>query len=149
MGTGIYLFFAQEPDLDKVEQGLGLLERIQAGGVPLIALIVAVACGAFAYWQLRRNNELQAARVAEAEAREKAQKAEAKAREEAQEAATKIRLAEQESLLREMLDRDREAQEGTLAMAKALEGLTAASQDIRREVGDVLRRLDVLERRSS
>lgn len=127
-----FLFLAQSAE--KVEQGLGWLERVQAGGVPLIALVVAVICGAFAYWQLKQNNELRKEQVEDAKAREATQKADAAARAKEQAEETKARMSEQEALLREMLDRDREAQEGQLATAKALQGITEALRDLREEV---------------
>lgn len=143
-----YLFLAQE-QLDKAAQGLSLLERLQAGGVPLICLVLAVVLGAFAFWQLRRNNAFQARQLLAAEAREVKAKEDADAREKAAAEAGKTRMVEQEGLLREMLDRDREAQEGQLAMAKALEGYTASHLDNRRMLEEILRRLTDLERRSS
>jgi len=165
-----FLVLAQ--DLEGAAKGLSLLERIQAGGVPLICLALAVVMGGFAFWQLKRNNAFQARQLEAAELREtKAQdlaedrvkktREGAAERERAKEESHNRRLAEQESLLREMLDRDREAQEGQLATAKALEGYTAAHMDnrrlmeealashkeTRRMMEDSLRRLDLIERK--
>ena len=93
------------------EQGVGLLQTIIQGGAALILAVVAVIVGKFAYDQLKRNNDL------EHHFREKI------------EADGKARLEGSEKLLREMLDRDREAQEATTAAVQAVEGFTGAMRD--------------------
>ena len=87
-------------------EGIGLLQTIIQGGAALILAVVAVIVGKFAYGQLRRNNDL------EHNFRKKI------------EDDAKDRLVGSEKLLREMLDRDREAQEATTAAIQAVEGFT-------------------------
>ncbi len=89
-------------------EGVGLLQTIIQGGAALILAVVAVIVGKFAYDQLKRNNEL------EHNFRTKI------------EADANSRLEGSERLLREMLDRDKEAQEATTAAVQAVEGFTAA-----------------------
>jgi len=124
------------------ENGLTMLERIQAGGIPLICLVVAAICGVAFYWQLRANQAIRQAQVKQADAREEAAKNEAAAR-----------LVEQEKLLREMLERDREAQEAHIAATQAVEGFTLALRDASRQLEELLRlvriqseRMDDIER---
>lgn len=92
--------------VEVAEKGLGILERIQAGGVLLISLVVATICGAGFYWQLRENKKLTQDALKEAKDREA------------------TRLKDQADLLREMIDRDREASEVASTSAKAVEGIT-------------------------
>lgn len=127
--------------VETAEQTLSLLERAQAGGVPLICLAIAVVCGVGFYWQLRANRQQTDDALAKAEAREAKQETD-----------TKVRLAEQETLLREMLQRDREAQEGHAAATAAVQGFTRALQDQQRTceaanqgIRDLSRRMDELE----
>ena len=128
----IFILLAQEgAALEAADKGLTLIERAQAGGVPLISLIVAVVCGAAFYWQLRRNNKQSE------EALEKAEK-----RERDKDAETKVRLSEQEGFLREMLDRDRESQEAQLAAVQAVQGMTHAIQDLKSAIDGLKRRSD-------
>ncbi len=111
-----YLLLAQA--VETAEKGLGFLERINAGGVPLISLVIAALCGLAFYWQLRRNIKQHEDALTKAEAREAAK-----------DVATKTRLSEQETLLREMLDRDRDALEAHQASMSAIEGFSRASRD--------------------
>jgi len=104
--------------MEAAEKGLSLLERIQAGGIPLLSMVIAVICGLAFYWQLRRNNKMSEDALAEA-----------KTRETSAETKTKDRLKGQEDLLREMLSRDREAQEAQLAAIQAVEGFTHAIKE--------------------
>ncbi len=92
--------------VEKAEKGVGLLQTILAGGVPLICLCVAVLMGGFALYQMRRNNTL------EREYRETVQLDAA------------ARLAGTEKLLREQIDRDREANEIVTATIQAVEGFS-------------------------
>ena len=92
-------------------EGVGLLQTIIQGGAALILAVVAVVVGKFAYDQLKRNNEL------EHNFRTKI------------EADANSRLEGSERLLREMLDRDKEAQEATTAAVQAVQGFTSAMLD--------------------
>ncbi len=107
--------------VETAEKGLSLLQKINAGGVPLICLVVAALCGVAFYWQLKANNKMQKDALSKAEERE-------------DKAATagQKRLEENESLLREMLDRDKEAQETHSATAQAIQNVTTALQDQKR-----------------
>jgi len=100
-----------------------VLERILAGGVPLICLSLAVVFGVVAVWLFRRNHQLSEAAVT----REK-------------ELANE-RVSEQGALLREMLERDREAQEAQQAATTAVESFTTAIQDLREEVKEMRREI--------
>ena len=82
--------------------------------------------GKFAYDQLKRNNDL------EHNFREKI------------EADGKARLQGSEQLLREMLDRDREAQEATTAAVQAVEGITGAMRDQQASCESVSTKVDTL-----
>jgi uncharacterized protein HemX len=133
---------------EAAEAGVSVLQTILKGGVPLICLAVACVIG-WAYWkQLRRNNTL------EKDFREKI------------EGDGNKRLTDQEKLLREQIDREREAQETVTATVQAIEGFShtmreqqLACEETKRAVlglvdklDDVVRRLkdleDVLRRRS-
>ena len=102
------------------QEGIGILQTIVQGGAALILACVASVLGYFAYHQLKYNNEL------EHSFREKI------------EADGKLRLEGSEKLLREMLDRDREAQEATTAAVQAVEGFTAAMRDQQVSCQDVI-----------
>lgn len=142
----LHLLLAQS--LDTADKALGLLERIQAGGGLLICLVVATICGLGFYWQLKTNSNLHKAASNKGEA----DLAKAEAREAAKAAETKSRLSEQEVFLREMLDRERETQEGHQAAMQAVEGYTRAMKDSQREieqsnrlVGTLVRKTEALE----
>ncbi len=126
---------AQEAAGSKVDGTVTTLERILEGGVPLICLCIAVVCGVAFYWQLKRNNKLAEDALNKAEKREEAAKN-----------AAAERMAEQEALLREMLERDREAQEAQSAATAAVEGFTRALQDHNRIQNEMLDRLKDIER---
>jgi hypothetical protein len=129
------LILAQEgAALEAADKGLSLLERAQAGGVPLISLCIAVICGLAFYWQLKQNKALNEDALKKSEQREKDK-----------DAATKIRLGEQETLLREMLDRDRESQEAQLAAVQAVQGFTHVHTELRSEIASLRRAIEALQ----
>lgn len=111
-----FLLLAQ--GVETVEQGLSVLEKINAGGVPLICLVIAALCGLAFYWQLKANKTLNEEALAEAKSRETAEADK-----------TTARLAEQESFLREMLTRDKEGTEATSAAIQTIEGYAAALKE--------------------
>lgn len=120
-----FLLLAQ--GLETAEKGLSLLERVQAGGVPLISLCIAAACGAFAFVMLRRNQTLS-------EQFRISQKADADAS-----------LTQQKELMREMLARDREALDAQHAVTKALEGLSGNMKDLSIMMRSVEMRMQTVE----
>lgn len=131
------LLLAQEGmTAEAAHNWVGVLQAILKGGVPLICLAVACVIG-WAYWkQLKRNNALE---------KDFRDKMEADARE---------RLAATEALLREMLDRDREANEAQQAATRAVEGFTLALKDHAQaeeahgqKLYEIIDRLKDLERR--
>jgi predicted negative regulator of RcsB-dependent stress response len=135
------LLLAQDVVLETADKGLEILERVQAGGVILICLIVTVVCAVAFWFQLKRNIK---------------QSDDALTREQqrgvAKDAATKTRLTEQEGFLREMLERDRESQEAQMAAVQAVQGFThalneekAETQGLKRVVEGVDTRLKDLE----
>ena len=91
-------------DSEAAEHGIGLLQTVLDGGVPLICLVIAALCGYLFYTQLMKNNALEISFREKIEANAGAQ------------------LTGQETLLREMLTRDREATESTSAAIQAVEG---------------------------
>lgn len=84
------------------EEGIGLLQTIISGGPSLILAVLVVVLGYFAYHQLKSNGLLERG------FREKI-----------------------EELLREMLGRDRDAQEATTAAVQVVEGFTEAMKEQR------------------
>ena len=84
------------------EEGIGLLQTIISGGPALILAVLVVILGYFAYHQLKANGLLEKG------FREKI-----------------------EELLREMLGRDRDAQEATTAAVQVVEGFTEAMKEQR------------------
>jgi hypothetical protein len=124
------MFLAQT--METAEKTVGLLERINAGGVPLIALCVAVVATIGFIWQLKRNMSI------EREWRE-AGKTDADKR-----------LSDQKDLMREMLARDKEATAATTAAVSAVEGHSAGLKDhdadMKRKLDEVLTRLQDVER---
>ena len=100
------LLLAQSP-----QEGLGLLQTILSGGVPLICLAIAALCAIAFYIQLKRNN------VLETDFRKKI------------ESTASTELTRQEALLREMLTRDKEATETTSAAIQAVESYSHALKE--------------------
>lgn len=96
---------------ETAEQGIGILNTILSGGVPLICLVVACACAYAFYKQLTRNNTL------EKDFRTKI------------ETSASTELTRQETLLREMLTRDKEATETTSAAIQAVESYSHALKE--------------------
>lgn len=84
------------------EKSLGLIQTIVAGGPALILAVIVAILGYFSYHQLAANGTLERG------FREKI-----------------------EDLLREMLGRDREAQEATAAAVQVVEGFTEAMKEQR------------------
>ena len=100
------LLFAQSAN-----GGVELLQTVVNGGAALILAVVASVLGYFAYHQLKQNSDLE---------RSFRQKIEIDAN---------ARLEGSEKLLREMLERDREAQEGISATVAIVENFTQAMKD--------------------
>lgn len=111
-----YLLLAQSQDT--AEKGVDLIERILAGGVPLICLVLSVILGYAFYKTLVKNNGL------ETSFREKV-----------------------EGLLREMLERDRESQEAVGAAVQAVEAFQTALTEQKRACEVVAAKLDEMTRR--
>ena len=91
---------------EAAEAGVSIVQTIINGGAALILAVAVVVIG-WAYWkQLKRNNDL------EKDFREKIESDGGK------------RLVDQEKLLREQIDREREAQETVAAAVQAIEGFS-------------------------
>jgi len=91
--------------VEAAEKGVDILQTIVQGGAALILAVVSVILG-YVQWRSRDTNTLL-----EREFREKV-----------------------EGLLREMLDRDREASETVGATIKAMEGFTRSNEELARRV---------------
>jgi uncharacterized protein YajQ (UPF0234 family) len=103
-------------DLNAAENTIGLLEKINAGGVPLICLTIATVCGVGFYWQLKRNVKQHKDHLIEVKTSGAAQ------------------LSQQGELLREMLERDHEGQEAHNASTRAIGGVTEVLKDLRSDI---------------
>ena len=103
---------------DAAEGWVGLIERILAGGLPLICLVIAAICGYAFYKQLTKNNALEVG------FREKV-----------------------EALLREMLDKDRESMEAVGAAVQAVEAFQASLSELKRSKEVVAAKVDGLLRK--
>ena len=108
--------------VEAAHKTVSLLEKINAGGVPLICLTIATVCGIGFYWQLKRNVKQHEDHLAEVKTSGAAQ------------------LVQQGELLREMLDRDREGQEAHNASTRAIEGVTDALKELRSQVTEQTQR---------
>jgi peptidoglycan hydrolase CwlO-like protein len=131
----VCLLLAQDP-LTSAAQGLSLLEKIQAGGVPLICLVLSCVFGYAFYKQLRQNTDTSKAHLEEVRENGKSS------------------LSRQEALMREMLERDRQAQETIGAVVTTVSGFTSAIRDQQASceqtnalVRDLSERIKELERR--
>jgi len=103
---------------EAVTDWVGVLERILAGGVPLICLVGVVVIG-WAYWkQLKRNNTLETSWRKQVETDAGNRLADAGQR-----------LTDQERLMREQIGREREAQEAVTAAVQAVEGFSYTLQE--------------------
>lgn len=107
---------AHAQHVEAAHKTVSLLEKINAGGVPLICLTIATVCGIGFYWQLKRNVKQHEDHLSEVKTSGAAQ------------------LVQQGELLREMLDRDREGQEAHNASTRAIEGVTDALKELRLQV---------------
>lgn len=118
--------------LEVAEKSLGLLERMNAGGVPLIALVVATLAVLAFIWQLRKNNDIE------------------KEWRDAGKVDGDKRLVETKDLMREMLARDKEGTAANVAAMSAVEGLSATIKEHgeteRRKLDEILTRMADLER---
>ncbi len=99
-----------------MEGWLTLIERVLAGGLPLICLVIAAICGYAFYKQLTKNNALEVG------FREKV-----------------------EALLREMLDKDREAMEAIGAAVQAVEAFQTSLSEQKRACMELGRKIERLE----
>jgi methyl-accepting chemotaxis protein len=112
--TALNVVYAQ--DLNDVKNTIGILDKINAGGVPLICLTIAVICGVGLYWQLKRNVKQHKDHLDEVKASGAA------------------RLSQQGELLREMLERDNESQEAHNASTRAIESITEVIKGLRVDI---------------
>lgn len=101
--------------VETAEQGLTMLERVQAGGVPLICLALAALCGVGFYWQLKANKTLH-----------------------------EEHFKTQGDLLREMLTRDKETITAHMASTRAIEDVTTALRESKAACDATNRRVDDL-----
>ena len=104
--------------IESAETGVSVIERVLAGGVPLICLVIAAICGIMFYRQLARNNAV------ETNFREKI-----------------------EALLREMLVRDRESQEAVSAAVRAVEAFQVALGEQQKACEEAARKVEELSRK--
>ena len=126
-----FLLLAQATP-ETAEKGVGLLERLIAGGVPLICLAVAAIAVIAAVWQYRKNATLEESFRTELDAR--AKKAEtdgdkrlADAKNEARERAVEV-----DKLQRERFAGEKES-DATLAQAvRVIEQNTRMLEDVKR-----------------
>lgn len=117
---------------ETAEKAVGLLERINAGGVSLLSLVVATIAVVGYIFQLRRNNEIE------------------QSWREAGKADAEKRLSEIKELMREMLIRDKEGTQAHGAAIQAVEGLSGTIKehgaDERRMMGEIAQKVAELER---
>ena len=109
------LLLAQD---ETATQTIGWLERILAGGVPLICLVIAAICGYAFYRQLTRNNTLE----------------------------TDFR-GKVEALLREMLAGYKESQEAVAAAVQAVEAFQSALTEQQKACEEASRQIEALGRK--
>jgi len=107
------LFLAQSAD---PEVTVGTLERILAGGVPLICLAIAVIFGAAGVLQYKKNHQLELDYRTDLLKRAKQEKEDAAARLTDAKTEAKDRAAEVEKLMRERMAAEKES-DATLAHA--------------------------------
>ncbi|HET6496596.1 MAG TPA: hypothetical protein VFH61_14660 [Thermoleophilia bacterium] len=97
---------------EAAEQGLSILEKIQAGGVPLICLTVAALACYIAYMQMNANKKLH-----------------------------EDHFKTQGDLLREMLARDKEGMEAHIASTRAIQDVTTALREAKVSCDETNRRV--------
>jgi len=98
------------------EKTVGLLERILAGGVPLICLCVAVACAIAAVLQYKKNHKLELDYRGDLANRAKQEKADSEKRLGDAKTEAKERAIEVDKLMRERLAAEKDS-DATLAHA--------------------------------
>ena len=123
-----FLLLAQSTET--VKAGVSILQTIIQGGAALILACVAVVLG-WAYWkQLQGNNVLEKDFRTHSDS------------------TSKERLQATETLLREMLDRDREANEAQRAATTAVQGFADTLKLNNATLGNILERIKDIERRA-
>lgn len=118
------------------DKQIGWLERLIAGGVPLICLAVALAAIVGMVLQYRKNAELEAAYRKDLDNRAKAEKLDAEKRLAKQESEGEKHAAKAEALMRERLQAEKES-DATLAQAvRVLEANSKLFERIERKLGE-------------
>ena len=101
-----YLLLAQS--VEAADASLSLVERLLAGGLPLVLLALAVICALAFYWQLRKNQTMQDLHLEDVKAR------------------AKESLTKREELLREMLEHSTDGAEAQNATVQTIDGFSNA-----------------------
>jgi len=122
--------------IEVAEKGLSLLERVQAGGVPLICLVMLALALIALYKVVKDNAALREAATARAE--EGTKQVEVRAAE---------RAGAEAALYREMMANDRESHETQVALKNAFEGFTVTLKDQRATCEESNRAIRVLSTR--
>lgn len=127
-----WLLLAQSTDPEK---HIGSLERVIAGGVPLICLVVAVAAVVAAVLQYKKNAELEAKYREDLENRAKVTVADAEKRLSDTKHEAKERAVEVDKLMRERMAAEKES-DATLAHAvRIIEANTKLMERFERKLG--------------
>ena len=134
-----YLLLAQDSTVETAGKTVTVLERLIAGGVPLICLGVAVIFGLACFYLYRQNQRLQRDQL-KREADVQKERLERERDAQAERAALEKDYREKvEALLREMLDRGEDAQE-------VITSNTAMGQDMTQSLQQLTTRIEYVER---
>jgi hypothetical protein len=137
-----FLLLAQDKAVDTAAKTIPLLERVIAGGVPLICLAVAVLCGILAFWQMRKNNALEKSYREDIEKQgdkrlvaEKSYREDIGKQGEARLEAERSYRQDVERLLREMIERGEDSQEALQTNTNAVNNVGLALQQLTARIG--------------
>jgi len=123
-----FTFLLAEGGAETAGEWVGVLQTIVQGGASLILAVVASVLGYAFYKQMRGNSALE------------------KTFREQIKSDADQRADTQRDLLREMLDRDREAQETTQTAMAAVQSMTQVVNELKHELSEVRREVSELRR---
>jgi hypothetical protein len=128
-----WLTLAQVPE--DADKSVGLLERVIAGGVPLICLVVAVIAVIAAVLQYRKNADLEASYRADLDARAKKADADAEKRlADAKTEADKARDREM-GMMKERLASEKESDATLAAAVRMIDKCAGVLERVERKIG--------------
>jgi len=131
------LLLAQDPNLDKANDAIDVLDKLGKAGPVTLALAVTVGAIVFAVFMMRKNWKLQSSHSEDLKDRETIAKDESKKTLDAVLDAAEKRRTEEKVIYREMIERGHEVTQALEGSNKAIEAFKSALEIYQKRLEDL------------